>query len=416
MNFSIDTIIIIVGWLLLVGSGGFIAFWVAALVVLRAGQKAAPELGVGLAWKPGGENGEDWPSVSVVVPAHNEEGMIAEALASISGSDYAGKLEIIVVADRCDDRTVELAEVCAAADDRMQIVEVTECPEGWSGKCHSCWQGAKRATGDLLLFTDADTVFAPELVRAGVGYLKNRQLDFLSILGSLRFLKRFEKITQPVATLVLMRFYPIHKANRLEKEKRRPFANGQFMLFTAEAYETVGTHEQLKDAILEDLRFARRLSNHGFRLGLTTARDLFTVRMYDSEEDFRRGWKRILIEGTNRNIPRLRATAWRLRMLASGHLIALSACVFSVSFGSQGYWMPHPLLIGAVGLIAQILNVGVLAMLYRLQGAPLRCMVYYPFGCLRVASILMEAIGDLKENRGIEWAQLRYEVDAQDEK
>ncbi len=283
MNSSIEVLFIIIGWLLLVACGGFIAFWVAAWVVLRTGQKAAPVLGAGLAWRPsvgGAEQARGWPSVSVVVPAHNEEGMIAEALTSISASDYPGKLEIIVVADRCDDRTIEEAERCAQADPRIEVVEVRECPDGWSGKCHTCWQGSKQATGNLLLFTDADTLFAPELVRAAVGYLKMRKLDFLSILGSLRFVKAFEKIAQPVASVVLMRFYPIHKANRTEAAKRRPFANGQFMLFTKNAYETVGTHEQLKDAILEDLRFARRLSNHGFQLGLTTARHLYIVGMY----------------------------------------------------------------------------------------------------------------------------------------
>ncbi len=415
-----NNLIIIIGWLLALTCVGLTALWVTAWLTIHAGKKAASTVGDGLSWQPsdnksGKNNNENYPAVSIVIPAHNEEVMIAEALESIRRSNYPGNLEIIIVADRCTDTTTTIVRKQIAADSRVQLVEVDSCPPDWSGKCHSCWQGYQQSTGEILLFTDADTLFHPDLIRASIGYLKKRNLDFLSLLGRLRCQYNFEKTSQPIAAMALMRMYPIAKANIQKNGRmRRPFANGQFMLFTRSTYENAGTHQRVKNAILEDLRFAGRLSRQGKRMGLTTSGNLFTVRMYETEKQFINGWKRIFTEGASRNIPRLRASAMRLRLLGLSPILSLTA----IAYGGFIYRNNPPLASSTIiaGLVSFILFLFIMRLVYRMQGARTSYLFRFPIGCFRVASIFKEAINDLKQGKGIEWAQLHYTVDAVEEK
>jgi len=403
---------IILGWALSGVCMMILVFWGIAALVVRSARKAMPEVEAGLAHDFDASTDSAPPKVSIIIPAHNEEDLIDEALESMRRSRYPS-LEIIVVADRCTDRTVEIARGHAASDARVRVIEMEACPDGWSGKCHSCYHGYLASTGGLLLFTDADTLFDPDLVRASVGLMEMRGLDFLSLLGRLRFDRDFENTAQPVAAMSLMRMYPIDKANRADPARRRPFANGQFMLFRRDAYEAVGTHEQVKNAILEDLRFARRLARHGRTLGLTLSGPLFLVRMYETIEEFRRGWKRIFIEAANRHIPRLRIAAWRLRALALSPFVAGAAVFFGLLVWPVDW--PLALATGALGAAALAVEYLVLRRIYNLLGAPLKALRRFPIGCLHVASILAEAADDLKHHRGIEWAKIHYDVKSREE-
>ena len=123
------------------------------------------------------------PLVSVIVPARNEERSIRSCLESISASDYPD-FEVIVVDDQSDDATLELARaVLANHARRVVVVEGHSLPTGWMGKPWACAQGAKVAEGDLLLFTDADTVHAPELLGRAVAGMVEDEGDALTLLG-----------------------------------------------------------------------------------------------------------------------------------------------------------------------------------------------------------------------------------------
>ena len=166
--------------------------------------------------------------------------------------------EVVLVLDRCTDGTLEIARRHAEADPRITIVENDSCPEGWAGKCHAAAVGARRATGAYLLFTDADTVFDPDLVRASVALAHARDLGLLSLLSTLTFTRRDEQIVQPVASMILVGLYPIDRVNR--DDTPRPFANGQFMLFRRSTYDRLGGHAAVRDSVLEDLAFASAVS------------------------------------------------------------------------------------------------------------------------------------------------------------
>ena len=246
-------------------------------------------------------------SVSIVIPAHNEERVIDKCATSLRNQTHKN-LQIIFVLDRCSDRTLEILQKHAKDDDRVSIIENDSCPEGWAGKCNAARIGASEATGEWLLFTDADTKFDKELVRCAVASAIKRNASLLSILSTLTITKTFERIAQPIASTFLVRQYPVDKVNR--EHRTRPFANGQFLLFSRKAYEEIGGHEAVKEALLEDIAFAKKIDRHtGGRVQLLFADGLLKCSMYPTFEAFKTGWKRIYIESHSRDVKKLRGSA-----------------------------------------------------------------------------------------------------------
>ncbi|PYQ54946.1 MAG: hypothetical protein DMF53_28775 [Acidobacteria bacterium] len=143
------------------------------------------------------------PRVSIIIPARNEERNLEEALRSILALDY-DNLEIDVVDDRSTDRTGEILDRMATADPRLRIVHVRELPPGWLGKNHALWLGAEKATGEFLLFTDADVVMAPSILRRAVGALVADRLDHLTAAP--------ERAVRIVHRRLLALLHPVHQA------------------------------------------------------------------------------------------------------------------------------------------------------------------------------------------------------------
>ena len=267
--------------------------------------------------------------VSVVIPAHNEARTIEASVRGLRqqrGVDF----EAIYVLDRCTDDTRERLVAAAEGDGRIRFVEKSSCPEDWAGKCHAAALGALGARGDWLLFTDADCRFGPDLVRSMVAIAEERDAALCSALGRLTYGRGFERRLQPVASMVLMRIFPLDKANR--PERTWPFANGQFLLFRRDGYERLGGHEAVKDDLLEDLAFARRFHAAGLRTAVVDAAAMLEVAMYDSGAAMRTGWTRILIESCERRPARLRRHALEVAATGVGiPLVAAAALVASAT-------------------------------------------------------------------------------------
>ena len=276
---------------------------------------------------------DQWPSVCVIVPAHNEESCIAIVAKSLTQQDYpADRLSLAFALDRCTDRTEEVlgATLAAAPNARAEIVRIAECPQGWAGKVNAMWTAvttvaaARRA--DVLLFADADTMLDPQCLKACLGLMGHRGLDMLSLLSTLTRDRWFECMTQPVAGMELVRMYPVTRTNFPSQE--RPFANGQFIMIRREAYERFEGHKAVHWAVLEDVELARAADRAKVPLGVFLADGMLYCRMYANWAEFRRGWKRIFTESANRKRSRLVGIAWRLRALGVflPALAAVGAC------------------------------------------------------------------------------------------
>lgn len=384
---------------------GRVARTAARLGHVRDGTDAEPP--------PGG-----WAPAFVVVPAHNEERVIDACVAAMRAQDHP-RLTAIFVLDRCTDASAAIVKRHAAADRRVVVLENESCPPDWAGKCHAAARGAEFARtlpgGDdprsLLVFTDADTSFDPRLVRAAAACAEARQCGLLSLLPRLTTDHRFERLLQPVASMTLMRMYPIE---RVEHPRRpRAFANGQFMLFSRGAYDAVGGHAAVRDDLLEDLAFARRVVEQGGKVSVLAADDLLTVSMYDTRAAFERGWTRIFIEACHRKPARLRHNA--VRTLATGVAIpllqvALAAwCAWALVRGpASGSDLLWPLTGFAVIAAALATQAAALCWIYGMVGAPRSGIVAYPLGSIVVARCLLSGARDLVRGRPIRWGGREY--------
>ena len=343
----------------------------------------------------------------VIVPCHNEAGNIAALIRSLKEQDY-DRLRVVLALDRCSDDTLGVAKSEIGDDERFEIIEVTNCPEGWAGKVHAAHSGFARSeharSAEVLLFTDADTQLDPACIRATIALMRDRGLDFLSLLSTLESRSWYERIVQPTTAFELARQYPLLRVNR-EDHRKRAFANGQFMMFDADVYSSIGGHESLKDAILEDIAFSRRIRYQGHSGGLLMADRMLICRMYDNWEEYTRGWKRIYTESANREIKRLRRYALRTPFLGAFlPLASLLLVVLSLIIADHGvHWTG--LIIAASGLLGWLLG---LAAVYRVSHAPVRDLPLAPLGALLTGWIFWQAARDLAKGNPTRWGGKSY--------
>ena len=300
--------------------------------------------------------------------------------------------------DRCTDGTLDILLKHADEDSRIHLIENDHCPDDWAGKCNAARVGATKATGEWLLFTDADTKFDSELVRCSVASAIKRNASLLSILSSLTITKTFERIVQPIASTFLVRQYPVDRINR--EHRSRPFANGQFLLFSRESYESIGGHEAVKDDLLEDIAFARKIHSEGGKVQVLFADGLLRCSMYPTFEAFKTGWKRIYIEASTRNINRLRRSAV-LAIVVS--ILLPGVGVAGIIVGSL---VSTPLIwLSIVSLVSCSL---VICWLYKINNAPMMYAIFAPLGGLVVAKLFLDAASMLQHRIPIRWGGREY--------
>jgi chlorobactene glucosyltransferase len=212
------------------------------------------------------------------------------------------RLELIVVDDRSTDDTAARVARFTAADARVRLLPGAPLPEGWYGKPWACVQGARAAKGDLLLFTDADTIHAPELLGRAVAALEREAADLVTVAPHQRCVTLWERLIMPQVWLLLgLRYHP-GRVSRARRE-RDAIANGQFILTTREAYESVGTHEVVRHEVAEDLALAQAYLRKGRRIHFAFARRYMETRMYRSLPQLIEGWSKNMYLGGRRSFP-----------------------------------------------------------------------------------------------------------------
>jgi chlorobactene glucosyltransferase len=290
--------------------------------------------------------------VSIVVPARNEAANIATLLESLLRTDYA-PCEILVVDDRSTDDTAAIVERFAARDPRVRLVHGAELPPGWYGKPWACLQGYREARGDLLLFTDADTRHAPTLLAHATGALDGGNADLATVVTGQDCLSFWERVVMPHFWVPLgLRYHPV-LVNRA-RTPRQVIANGQFVMVTREAYETAGTHAEVRGAVAEDLALAQAFHRQGLRVRMWWADDLIRTRMYTGLASLVEGWSKNIFLGGRASFPDqpvLRLLAPLILLL--GHLFWLApAALPALTGGAPWSWWAAGLAAGFWTLIA----------------------------------------------------------------
>jgi chlorobactene glucosyltransferase len=225
----------------------------------------------------------DLPLVSLLVPVRNESESIPRCIRSLLAQDYP-RFEVLALDDQSEDGTRQILEQMAASNPKLRVLDGPAPPEGWLGKNWACDQLAAQAQGELLFFTDADTVHQPQTLSALVGALLGEKADLLSGFPRQEMYTWLERFLVPFFSWAVLCFIPLGLAYRF----RLPFlaaAVGQVMLFRREAYQASGGHASVRSSIVDDLSLSRRVAALGLRWRVVTAADLVSCRMYRSGED-----------------------------------------------------------------------------------------------------------------------------------
>jgi glycosyltransferase involved in cell wall biosynthesis len=220
----------------------------------------------------------DSPRVSIIVPARNEEDDIELSLTRLLELDY-DNYEVIAVNDRSNDRTGEIMGTAAgraSAHGRLRVIHHRELPAGWMGKPHAMWTAANAATGDWLLFTDADVLFKPDSLRRALAYAEAERADHVVLFP--------EMIMKRPGEFMMIAFFQTmfvfgHRPWKVADPKTKDHMGvGAFNLIRRSTYEAVGTYAALRMEVLDDMKLGKVVKNAGFAQRNVFGGDLISLR------------------------------------------------------------------------------------------------------------------------------------------
>lgn len=236
------------------------------------------------------------PFVSVMVPARNEEHSIEACVLSLLAQDYP-RYEVVVLDDGSEDATLDiLRRLEASSGARLRIAEGEPLPDGWHGKAWACRQLGDLASGELLLFTDADTRHKPGSLSRSVAALHASGADMLTLTPYQEMEGFLEKLVIPLVYFILMCYLPLRFV-RTSPKSVFCSAIGQFMLFRRDIYRSIGGHRSVKKSIVEDVWLCRAVKKAGGRVAVFNGVDVLSCRMYRSSGEIIRGFSKNLFAG-----------------------------------------------------------------------------------------------------------------------
>ena len=233
------------------------------------------------------------PSVSVLIPARNEEANIADATAAILASSNV-ELELIVLDDNSTDRTPEILR--GITDPRVRVVHGIPLPAGWSGKQHACATLATHARYDLMVFVDADVRLSPDALNRMAGFMERRALGLAS--GFPRQITRSwaEVLLLPLIHFLLIGYLPMAQMARSEAPSLGAGC-GQLFIAQKRAYQLAGGHGAIRASLHDGITLPRAFRRAGFMTGLFDATNIATCRMYSDAAQVWEGLTKNATEG-----------------------------------------------------------------------------------------------------------------------
>jgi len=237
------------------------------------------------------------PSISAIVPARNEEEVIAACIESLAAQPEIG--EILVVNDQSTDKTAEIVRGLTAKVPGLRLLETREVPSGWVGKNNAVFLGAKEAKSPWLLFTDADAELLPGAAARALQIAQEKSAALVSFSPEQITQTWYEKALIPFVYSRLAKHFSYETVN--DPASPVAAANGQFLMIQRDAYDSIGGHASVVSEILEDVALAKRAKAVGYRIQFGSGQGIVRVRMYRSFHAMWEGWKKnlfLLVGGT----------------------------------------------------------------------------------------------------------------------
>lgn len=232
------------------------------------------------------------PKVSIILPARNEEEYIEKCLDSLINQDYEN-YEIIVIDDSSEDSTGKIISEYAKKHPKVIPVSARPKPEGWMGKNWACMEGYKKATGELLLFTDADTKHAKNVITLAVTHLNSFNLDALSAIPKMLTFDFWTNITLPmISTFLHTRFSALNVNN---PKKKTGYFFGSFFILKKKTYQEIGMHEGVKHEIIEDGALGKKVKELGYKMKMVRGEHLIEAVWARDKSTLWNALKRLMV-------------------------------------------------------------------------------------------------------------------------
>jgi hypothetical protein len=237
------------------------------------------------------------PTVSILIPARDEAGRIGQCLLSAGAQRSTNNVEILVFDDRSSDGTAQVVRH-HLTDPRVRLIESRgEPPAGWLGKPWACHELARAASGEILVFVDADVSLQPDAIARIVAQLDDVGVDAVSPYPRQLALTWPERLVQPLLQWSWATLLPLKAAERSDRTSLVA-ANGQVLAITRDAYDACGGHAEIRAQVLDDIAIFQQLKRVGRRGVLADGTDVATCRMYEDWPSLRDGYGKSLWAAT----------------------------------------------------------------------------------------------------------------------
>ena len=347
------------------------------------------------------------PRVSIIVPARNEGEDVNQSLRTLVYLEYMN-YEIISVDDRSTDNTGDQMDSAAAWCRSVEltcksvvapaplgdVLHIKELPSGWMGKQHAMWVGAQQATGEWLLFTDADVSFRVDAVRRAIAYAEATRTDHLVLFPSHKLKGLGEKIFMAGFQIL---FALGHRPWKVEDRESDDFMGlGPFNLIRRSAYEKIGTWEALKMEVIEDMKLGKLVKKHGLSQRCVFGPGLLPWKWGEGAM------------GLSRNLTKNMFSLLQFRWGKSvGALLLLLALNFIPLVGA--IWAPR------WARAAYIVALACIALIHyglgRRTQVPGWTFFFYPISTLMIAFTLVRSMGHAFVNKGVVWRGTHYSLE-----
>lgn len=372
-------------------------FWIYAVIYMQRTVARMPLLREATGLESGDTS--DWPLVSVIVPACNEEEHIAAALQSLLALDYPS-LEVVAVNDRSTDSTGSILGEIARSDSRVRAIHVETLPAGWLGKVYAMHSGVEVAQGDWLLFTDADVRFEPAALKLAIGYASTENVDHLTCIPEVSASRDFW-LEVTIRTFFMLLSISARLADVNRENSKWSVGVGAFNLVQREAFRRTPGFEWLRMEPADDLALGAMMKRAGGRSRLVHGESMLSVPWYESMRD--------MIHGLEKNSFGPGANYRFSQQLVVVSLLLALAGMPLVSLG-YGLARPDAVLIGA-GASASLAVITVAAVLSQGQRREFLAYLCLPAGLVIMSWIMLRSAYLCRRNGGIAWRGTHYSID-----
>ena len=348
------------------------------------------------------------PKVSIILPARNEEKFIEKCLDSLIKQDY-DNYEIVTINDSSKDSTGDIIKKYSEKFPKVVFVDAKPKPDGWIGKNWACIEGYKKASGDLLLFTDADTIHTSSVISLAVSHLLSLELDVLTVIPRMLCLDKITKITLPMISTFLHTRFSALRVN--DTSKNTGYFFGSFFIIKKSTYDSVGTHEGVKGELVEDGALGKKVKESGFKMRMVRGEHLVDAVWARDMHTLWNALKRLMISFYLQNAKMAVASFFGVLFLL---FMAFPILGYSIIFFSS---TDSFLILFAISCIASIL-VYIGGILDATKGLDLKIKysLFAPVGSFIVVCGFLAGLTQAESKTALSWRGRTYNMKGQSQK